>query len=66
MKQSKLNRINFESSTNIPKCLLLLLLLLVETNLKINAITTHQYNKKHLQNNDVHGKATSLLQYTHP
>ena len=41
-KQPKLNRINFKSRTNVLKCLKLLLLL-VETNLKINATTTHQY-----------------------
>ena len=37
-----LNRINFESSSNVLICFLLLLLL-IESNLKINATTTRQY-----------------------
>ena len=41
MKQPKLYRIYFESSANVLKCLLLMLLR-IEPNFKMNA-TTHQY-----------------------
>ena len=42
MKQPKLNRINFESSTNVLKCISLPRLFIVHA-LKINAITKHVY-----------------------
>ena len=60
MKQPKLNRINFESNTNVLKCLLLL----IETNKTLQQHTSR--NNKHLQNSNVHAKVTLLLQYTHP
>ena len=41
-KIPKLNRINFKSSTNVLKCLQLLLLF-IEPNFKINDATTRQY-----------------------
>ena len=41
-KLPKLNRINFESTTNVLKSLSLPLLF-IEPNLKINATTSHQY-----------------------
>ena len=62
MKQPKLNRINFKSSTIIHKCLKLLLVL-IETN---KTPQPHpSLNNKHLQSSNVHAKVTSLWQYTH-
>ena len=63
MKLPKLKRIYFESSTNVLKCLKLLLLL-IEMNKMLQQHTT--INNKHLQSSNVHAKVTLLLQYTHP
>ena len=59
MKQPKLNRMNFESSTNVHYQLLQL----IETNKMLQHTCI---NNKHLQSSNVHAKVTSLLQYTHP
>ena len=61
MKQPKLNRISFESSTFVLNCLRLLLLP-IETN-KMQQQYTSIDNK---QSSNVYAKVTSLLQYIHP
>ena len=56
----KLNRINFESSANVLKYLLLLTLF-IETNLKSKRYTIQQYKCSLLQSSNVYPKVTSLL-----
>ena len=58
--QPKLNRINFETSANVLKCLQLLTLF-TETNLKSKCYTIQQYKCSFLLSSNVHKKITSLL-----
>ena len=56
----KLNRINFETSANVLKCLLQLTLF-IETNSKGKRYTMQLYKRSFLQSSNVRTKVTSLL-----
>ena len=63
MKQPKLKRIHFESSTYVLKCLTAAT---SKNELKNKTLQQHtSRNNKHLQSSNVHTKVTLLLQYTH-
>ena len=63
--QPKFNRFSFESSANVLKCLLLLMLF-IETNLISKRYAIQQYKHSFLQSSYVRTKVTSLLLYTLP
>ena len=58
--QPKLNRINFETSSYVLKCLKLLTLS-IETNSKNRRYTIQQYKRSFFQSSNVHTNVTLLL-----